>query len=90
MLSDSNITGPVNLGNPGEFTMIELANKVKAMIGSSSAIIHKSLPLDDPKQRKPDISMAKDQLGWEPMVNLEEGLEKTIAYFEQLLLLARQ
>lgn len=87
MLSDSDITGPVNLGNPREFTMIELANKVKAMIGSSSAIIHKPLPPDDPKQRKPDISLAHDRLGWKPMVSLEQGLQKTIAYFDQLLVL---
>ena len=78
-------TGPVNLGNPGEFTMIELAETIKSLTGSKSELIHKPLPTDDPKQRQPDIALAREQLGWEPTVKLEEGLKPTIAYFEQLL-----
>jgi UDP-glucuronate decarboxylase len=78
-------TGPVNLGNPGEFTMIELAEKVKAITGSKSELIHKPLPADDPKQRQPDIRLAKEAMGWEPSITLEDGLNPTITYFEQLL-----
>lgn len=78
-------TGPVNLGNPGEFTMIELAEKVKALTGSRSELIHKPLPADDPKQRQPDIRLAREAMGWEPTVKMEEGLKSTISYFEQLL-----
>jgi len=85
MKSDDGFTGPVNLGNPGEFSMIELAEKVKALTSSRSELIHKPLPTDDPKQRQPDIGLAREQLGWEPLVKLEEGLKPTIAYFEQLL-----
>lgn len=77
--------GPVNLGNPGEFSMIELAEKVKALTGSRSELIHKPLPTDDPKKRRPDIALARDQLGWEPTVKLEEGLKRTIAYFDAVL-----
>ena len=83
MLED--FTGPVNLGNPGEFSMIELVEKVKALTGSRSEFIHKPLPTDDPRQRQPDIALAREELGWEPTVQLEEGLKPTIAYFEQLL-----
>lgn len=86
MNSDSSVTGPINLGNPQEISMIGLAEKIKAMSCSHSEIIRKPLPQDDPRQRKPDISLARDQLGWEPKVKLEEGLGKTIAYFDQLLL----
>ena len=78
-------TGPVNLGNPGEFTMIALAQKVKAITGSSSPLVHKPLPVDDPKQRQPDITLAREALGWQPTVSLDEGLTKTIAYFDKLL-----
>ena len=78
-------TGPVNLGNPGEFTIKELAEKVIDMTGSSSRIDFKDLPHDDPMQRKPDISLAREKLGWEPVIKLEEGLKKTIAYFDKLL-----
>jgi UDP-glucuronate decarboxylase len=85
MNSPDEITGPVNLGNPGEFTMIELAETVLELTGSSSKIIHQPLPSDDPKQRRPDISLAKEKLGWEPLVPLREGLQKTIEYFDQLL-----
>ena len=81
MNSRDGFTGPVNLGNPGEFTMIELAEKVIALTGSKSQIIFKPLPQDDPKQRQPIIELANKELGWEPVVNLEEGLKKTIDYF---------
>ena len=77
--------GPVNLGNPDEFTIMELANKVIELTGSKSQIIYKPLPSDDPMQRQPDISLAKKRLGWEPEIRLEEGLKKTIVYFDQLL-----
>lgn len=78
-------TGPVNLGNPGEFTILELAEKVIALTGSQSKIVYQSLPQDDPMQRCPDISLAKEKLNWAPMVPLEEGLRKTIDYFKQLM-----
>ena len=71
-------TGPINLGNPGEFTIRELAEKVVALTGSKSGIVCKPLPSDDPKQRRPDISRAKALLGWEPKIQLEEGLKRTI------------
>ena len=80
--SRPDFTGPVNMGNPGEFTIKELAEKVIAITGSSSKIIYKDLPVDDPTQRKPDISLAKKELGWEPKVQLDEGLENTIEYFK--------
>ncbi len=78
---NSDTTGPVNLGNPGEFTMKELAEKVITLTGSKSKIIYGPLPEDDPRQRKPDISLAKTKLDWQPAVPLEEGLKKTIDYF---------
>ena len=78
-------TGPMNLGNPNEFTIAELAEKVIALSGSSSTIVYKPLPSDDPLQRQPDISYARKQLGWEPKAQLDEGLGKTIAYFDTLL-----
>jgi UDP-glucuronate decarboxylase len=78
-------TGPVNLGNPGEFTIKELAEKIISLIGSKSKIVYKDLPQDDPKQRKPDISLAKEKLGWKPSVQLEEGLENTIRYFREII-----
>lgn len=84
MNSRDGFTGPVNLGNPGEFTMLELAEKVLALTGSKSKIVYKPLPQDDPTQRKPVIDLAKRELDWEPKVALEEGLKKTIAYFEQV------
>lgn len=77
--------GPVNLGNPGEFTIIDLAEKIIDLTGSKSKIVFKALPEDDPMQRRPDIGLAKDKLGWKPMVSLEEGLKKTVVYFEHLL-----
>jgi len=85
MNNESDFIGPVNLGNPGEFTIKELAEKVLQMIPeSSSKIVFEPLPGDDPKQRKPDISLAKEKLNWEPKVVLDEGLKKTIEYFLQL------
>jgi len=80
----ADFSGPVNLGNLGEFTMIELAQKVKAITGSSSPLVHKPLPVDDPRQRQPDITLAREALGWQPTVSLDEGLTKTIAYFDKL------
>lgn len=78
-------SGPVNLGNPQEFTMIELAETIKQLTGSKSKLIHEPLPADDPQQRQPDIRLARDSFGWEPSIMLEEGLKATIEYFEQLL-----
>jgi UDP-glucuronate decarboxylase len=85
MGTDKDFTGPVNLGNPGEFTILELAKQVIAMTNSSSEIVFNPLPSDDPKQRKPDITLAKDRLGWKPIVALRNGLAETIGYFEELL-----
>ncbi len=79
------IDAPINLGNPREFTMLELAETVIKLTGSSSSIIHKELPQDDPQQRKPDISRAKEVLGWEPTIELEEGVQRTIEYFQKVL-----
>jgi UDP-glucuronate decarboxylase len=77
--------GPVNVGNPGEFTILELAEMVTKLTGSRSKLIFKPLPADDPMQRQPDITLARKVLGWEPKVPLEEGLEKTIAYFKTVV-----
>jgi len=85
MATDDDVTGPINLGNPGEFTMIELAENVIELTGSKSKLVFEPLPADDPKQRKPDITLAKEKLGWEPTVPLREGLKKTIEYFAGLL-----
>lgn len=85
MMAAEDFTGPVNLGNPGEFTMLELAEKVVALTGSSSKIVHEPLPSDDPAQRRPVIDLAKEKLGWQPTIDLEEGLERTIAYFRKIL-----
>ena len=85
MNSDESITGPINLGNPGEFTMLELADNILKLTNSSSELIYEPLPEDDPKQRRPDISLAKEQLNWSPKIDLNEGLKKTISYFENLL-----
>ncbi|MFM9039037.1 MAG: UDP-glucuronic acid decarboxylase family protein [Betaproteobacteria bacterium] len=84
MDSPAAFVGPVNIGNPGEFTMLELAEMVLRLTGSRSKISFKPLPSDDPKQRRPDISLAKQALDWEPKVSLEEGLVKTIVYFRHL------
>ena len=85
MDSSESFTGPVNLGNPGEFSMLQLARKVIEMTGSTSEIIFEPLPQDDPRFRRPDISIAKDVLEWEPLVDLDEGLEETIRYFRGTL-----
>ena len=85
MESPPEFTGPVNIGNPGEFTMIELAEIILRLVGSSSKITFKKLPLDDPKQRQPDISLAQSELAWQPKVKLEDGLKETIAYFRKRL-----
>jgi len=85
MASPKEVTGPVNLGNPTEFTMLGLAEKVIELTGSKSKIVFGPLPMDDPKQRQPDITLAKAELDWEPKVDLREGLEKTIAYMQNLI-----
>jgi len=85
MQSESVFTGPVNLGNPSEFTIAELAKKVISMVNSKSRVIHLPLPQDDPKQRQPNIALAREKLDWEPTVSLDNGLVKTISYFEKLL-----
>ncbi|MEM8785433.1 MAG: UDP-glucuronic acid decarboxylase family protein [Pseudomonadota bacterium] len=85
MNTDDDITGPINLGNPGEFTILELAEAVLELTGSKSKLVHHALPADDPTQRQPDITRARSPLDWEPTVPLKAGLEKTIAYFDALL-----
>ena len=85
MDTDDDFTGPVNIGNPGEFTILELAEKVIAAIGNDSKIVNMPLPNDDPARRRPDISLAQEKLGWEPTIDLDQGLERTISYFDKLL-----
>jgi UDP-glucuronate decarboxylase len=85
MDSEKGFHGPVNLGNPEEFTMIELAETVLRLVGSKSRLVRRPLPQDDPKQRKPDITLAKTRLDWQPKVQLEDGLKQTIAYFKKVL-----
>ena len=85
MMDQEEIIGPVNVGNPGEFTMLELAQAVLELTGSKSKIVYQPLPGDDPKMRRPDISLAKKTLGWEPKVNLFDGLQKTIEYFKTIV-----
>ncbi len=85
MGTEKGVTGPINLGNPGEFTMLELAEKVIQLTASKSKLVFRALPTDDPKQRQPDISLAKENLGWQPKVQLEDGLKETISYFKKLL-----
>lgn len=85
MDTPDDFTGPVNLGNPGEFTMLELAEKVLQKIGGKSKIVYRPLPSDDPKMRRPDITVAKRELGWEPKITLDEGLDHIIAYFRDYL-----
>lgn len=84
MMKKNNFTGPVNLGNPGEFTMLQLAQKVIKMTKSDSEIVFRALPGDDPKRRQPDITIAKKMLGWEPQIALDTGLKSTIAYFKKI------
>ena len=86
MQSPDEVTGPINLGNPVEFTMIELAREVLAITGSASELVHADLPTDDPRQRQPDIGRARTLLGWEPQVALRAGLERTVAYFRDTAL----
>jgi UDP-glucuronate decarboxylase len=83
MDSDSDFTGPVNLGNPNEFTIRELAEKIIATTGTRAELLFKPLPADDPKQRQPDIRLARERLGWNPQIQLEEGLSNTIKYFRE-------
>jgi UDP-glucuronate decarboxylase len=90
MASDKRVTGPINIGNPNEFSIRELAETVIELTGSRSKIVQAPLPSDDPRQRQPDISKARETLGWEPKTQLREGLEKTIAYFDQLLSAGRK
>ncbi len=85
MESPADFTGPVNVGNPGEFTMLELAEKILSLTGGRSKLIHMPLPEDDPRQRRPDISLAKSALGWEPKVALEDGLKETIRFFRSIV-----
>ena len=85
MDTPAGLTGPINIGNPVEFTMIELAEKVMSLTGSKSQLVFETLPADDPKQRQPDIALAKKELDWQPVVNLEDGLKETIGYFRKLL-----
>ncbi|MCP4629908.1 MAG: SDR family oxidoreductase [bacterium] len=85
MAASDDFTGPVNLGNPNEFSILELAEKIIDLTGSTAKIIHQPLPADDPLQRQPNITLAKGQLGWEPKIQLDEGLRRTIAYFKENL-----
>ena len=85
MESRSDFTGPVNIGNPEEFSMLQLADLVIKMTGSKSKLVFEPLPQDDPRQRRPDISLAKQELSWQPSIKLESGLEKTISYFSQVI-----
>jgi len=84
MATEDDFIGPINLGNPSEFTIKEFAELILEMTGNKSKIVRKDLPLDDPKKRKPDISLAKEKLDWEPKIELKNGLEKTIEYFRNL------
>jgi UDP-glucuronate decarboxylase len=90
MNSPDDVTGPVNIGNPGEFTIRELAEKITGMTGTGSTLVFAKLPADDPKQRRPDIDLAKKALGWTPTIQLDEGLQRTIAYFRTQLESATQ
>jgi UDP-glucuronate decarboxylase len=85
MQSSDDFTGPVNVGNPAEFTMLELAENVLRLVDSKSRLTFRPLPSDDPRQRQPDIALARSKLGWEPKVSLEDGLKETIHYFRKVL-----
>ena len=85
LMNQDETTGPINIGNPGEFTMLELAEKVMAKVGGPSKLVFQELPGDDPRQRKPDITLAKDKLGWQPSIDLDTGLDRTIAYFKTVI-----
>jgi UDP-glucuronate decarboxylase len=84
-LANSDLAGPVNIGNPVEYTILELAEEIRSLLGSGVDLVFEPLPVDDPKRRKPDIGLAKSELGWEPKVPLREGLRKTVDYFEDLI-----
>ena len=85
MATKDQVTGPINIGNPGEFSMLQLADMIIEMVGSRSRIVHRPLPENDPRQRRPDISRAQEILSWAPRTQLKEGLGRTISYFEDLL-----
>ena len=85
LMNQDQVIGPMNIGNPGEFTILKLAQKVIELTGSNSKIVYRPIPEDDPKQRQPDITQAREIIGWEPKVQLEAGLKKTIEYFSQTL-----
>ena len=85
MQTSDKLIGPINLGNSSEFTILELAEKILALTGSKSKLVFKPLPLDDPKVRRPDITLAKKYLNWSPQIKLDEGLNKTIEYFNKIL-----
>jgi UDP-glucuronate decarboxylase len=85
LMNSEGLTGPVNLGNPQEFTMLELAEQVLAEVGGRSRLVHLPLPADDPRQRRPDITLAKEKLAWQPQVPLQEGLERTVRHFKHVL-----
>lgn len=85
MATPNDVTGPINIGNPDEFEIIELAEKIIELTGSGSEIVFQPLPMDDPKQRRPDIGLARETLNWQPKIKIEEGLKKTIQYFDRLL-----
>ena len=85
MDSPAEFVGPVNIGNPAEFTMLELAEKVLSLTGSRSRLVHQALPEDDPRQRQPDIALARSALDWQPKVSLNDGLKETVEYFRRLL-----
>jgi len=85
MASANDFTGPVNIGNPTEVTMLELAERILSLTGSTAKLAYKPLPADDPRQRQPDITIAKKNLDWQPTVSLEDGLKETIAYFRRTL-----
>jgi UDP-glucuronate decarboxylase len=85
MATDPSVTGPVNLGNPKEFTIRQLADVIRDVVGSAVPIVELPLPRDDPRQRQPDITLARALIGWEPTIQLRQGIEATVAYFDQLL-----
>ena len=85
LMNQDETTGPINIGNPGEFTMLELAEKVMAKVGGPSKLVFQELPGDDPRQRKPDITLAKNKLNWQPSIDLDIGLDRTIAYFKTVI-----
>ena len=84
-MNKKDFKGPVNLGNPGEFTVLELAKKIKQITGSRSKLVFKELPEDDPKKRNPNVTLAKKELNWQPKIKLEQGLITTLSYFKKIL-----